>query len=638
MQEWGTVDPAALAQDILNHPTVHSVKHKGLRNIINTNIDTWVRSAIKSKELVNKHEYFVKEGKVIKVDNKNTGAIQASMVLPNGIHQFIQVREGVEVTDENMTGGFSSVLAFFQLYNRKIGLTGTIGEVDDRREFDVCYSLNFFYIPPSSVSKRTDSTIVLASTSEEEWLSAVLSSARRESQQNQRPVLVISDSIRDAELIHSSLGDTCQLYTGIQSKDEDKILQDAGRPGTITSSTNLAGRGMDITTLSTSEKNGGMHVICTFLPINTRVEQQAAGRTARQGKKGTFLMIIKPSQSEVGKTQDQLKTKRNYIHSLRAKHKLQILIPAAQLAAKLFKSFCEVKDSFLSTHDLLEKNDSGENRIKDKNQEIHSMRERWMLFIGAFQKRFEFAFNPGFGTDRGSNLTIADFLQEQQKDFNVFKSDLEVDLKNGTSILSSIQYIAKVSSDVVKSFENNTELDVTTSIRDIESSFECADGPHPTAVLLHAFLKSRMPDVYSSKDVLRTLKKSLTLFVDWLDVTQFIQGVVPKDTRLKLLIDIIKDQVSSLRHVIVDVKSWMRTAHSSQNLSSVLQFTKNKQKIFQSKNAVNPLSMSNTNVIHLKRIGVTGKLESRLHDALFSDLNRNRLMSMGIKPHEGNKK
>eukprot|EP01060_Flectonema_neradi_P006878 TRINITY_DN14739_c0_g1_i1.p1 TRINITY_DN14739_c0_g1~~TRINITY_DN14739_c0_g1_i1.p1 ORF type:complete len:1998 (+),score=286.25 TRINITY_DN14739_c0_g1_i1:39-6032(+) len=638
MQEWGTVDPAALAQDILNHPTVHSVKHKGIRNMIDANIDTWVRSAVKSKEFTNKKEYFVRDGKVIKVDNKNTGAIQKSMVLPNGIHQFIQVREGVEVTDENMTGGFSSVLAFFQLYNRKVGLTGTIGDVDDRKEFDICYQLNFFYIPPSSVSQRVDTCEILKTTSEEEWLAAIIKNVKYESRQHERPVLIISDSIKDAELIHSCLGTDCQLYTGIQSKDEDKILQDAGKPSVVTSSTNLAGRGMDITTTPASEKNGGMHVVCTFLPINTRVEQQAAGRTARQGKKGTFHMIIRPTQSQLSRSEEQMKTTRNYIHSFRAKHKLQILIPAAQLAAQLFKSFCEVKDKFLASHDLLEKDESGGIRIKDKTQEIHSMRERWMLFIGAFQKRFEFSFNSSYSLDRTSaNLTIAEFLQEQEKAFHDFKTGLETDLKHGTSIQSSIQYIAKVSSDIIKSTEQNTKLDVQQSINDIEASFQCADGPHPAAVLLHAFLKSKLPDVHTPKDVLRTLKKSLVLFVDWLDVTQYIQGVVPKDTRLKLLIDIIKEQVDSLQHVITDVKSWMRTSKSSQSLSSILRFTKNKQKVFAAKNVGNPLTAS-TNSVNLKRIGITGKLESKLHETLFSDLNRSKLVSMGVRPHEQEKR
>ena len=71
-----------------------------------------------------------------------------------------------------------------------------------------------------------------------------------------------------------------------QEREVEKI-----NPGEIIIATNLAGRGTDIKT-DGIEKNGGMHVIVTFMPSNQRVEQQAFGRTARQGKRGTGQMIL----------------------------------------------------------------------------------------------------------------------------------------------------------------------------------------------------------------------------------------------------------------------------------------------------------------------------------------------------------
>lgn len=121
-------------------------------------------------------------------------------------------------------------------------------------------------------------------------------------------MLIICENIQFASILEEKLrqkykAGTLKLYTKNnlnQEKEVEKVY-----PGEIIIATNLAGRGTDIKT-DNIEKYGGLHVILTFLPSNERVEEQAFGRTARQGKRGTAQMIL--SKSRISFPPDQIPT------------------------------------------------------------------------------------------------------------------------------------------------------------------------------------------------------------------------------------------------------------------------------------------------------------------------------------------
>ena len=158
----------------------------------------------------------------------------------------------------------------------------------------------------------------IVASNEAEWLNEIKSASILEVQKN-RGVLIICETIEHAIMINKSLKvklrpNSIKLYT-MNNMDQEKNIEKI-LPGEIIIATNLAGRGTDIHT-SEIEETGGLHVIITFMPNNQRVEDQAFGRTARQGKRGTGIMIMNRQSLRGGYTQmtKEVKKQRDTIES-----------------------------------------------------------------------------------------------------------------------------------------------------------------------------------------------------------------------------------------------------------------------------------------------------------------------------------
>jgi len=139
------------------------------------------------------------------------------------------------------------------------------------------------------------------------------------------------------------------------------------RPNTIILSTNLSGRGTDIKIDSDAEKNGGLHVIITFMPYNERIEKQAQGRAARRGEKGSSVTIIASNN----KFENLIE--RRFIHE---HEQYQFLInlysPQLDLNQELFQKFCKTLEDIKSI----------DKKISNKsNNMISDLKERWSMFI-----------------------------------------------------------------------------------------------------------------------------------------------------------------------------------------------------------------------------------------------------------------
>eukprot|EP01063_Lacrimia_lanifica_P026648 TRINITY_DN3628_c0_g1_i1.p1 TRINITY_DN3628_c0_g1~~TRINITY_DN3628_c0_g1_i1.p1 ORF type:complete len:2430 (+),score=769.77 TRINITY_DN3628_c0_g1_i1:112-7401(+) len=593
MAEWGEgLDAARLEETLRTHNAVTTLLPLGLRHLVLDNLGVWIRSAMKAKSLASDREYVISEKKVINVDHVNTGAIQYGTVLSNGMHQFLQVREGVPVSDETAIGGFSSVLAFFQLYQWKTGLTGTIGEAEEQKEFDACYQLHFFYIPPHHESVREEKVDI--TVDETQWLQAIAAAVHTQSAAAKaRPTLIIAESIKTCEqirqhlaLVHPTL--QTQSYTGVQDAHQDDILKAAGAPGMVTCSTNLAGRGMDIVTNEASEEHGGLYVVCTFLPSNQRVEMQAAGRTCRQGKLGTFHLIVNTENPEARYNIDVLKYRRKAGNIRRAEHKLKVVIPCAQHTAELFCDFCALKDGvFANTTRPLPFEGKYEKR---------AWRERWMGFMGTYHKQYEKV--------RDQSEANA-FIDAQSLRYRDFRKALLGDLEHQCVVKNPVQY-ARRASDWVAAGR------WVAARQDLEKAAVLPDGEHPTLPLLMAVVKANtLTGPPAVKEVVRELEKSQALYQKWAASLELLHTLVPKATRTIVIQEVVAKQIAAVGQALEDIAAWQRHPDGVP-LGRLLRLLPNENRTYTSSKAPDD---GGNNVVRWKRLGVTGRLVSWFHEA-----------------------
>uniref|UniRef100_A0A183CBG7 SECA_MOTOR_DEAD domain-containing protein n=1 Tax=Globodera pallida TaxID=36090 RepID=A0A183CBG7_GLOPA len=194
-------------------------------------------------------EYVIREGAVVPIDYQNTGTQQRSTSLSDGLHQFLQLKHGLRMDPETLVTSFITNPGFINRYKQIYGLSGTLGSNYEHSFLKEHYN-------------RKRAALVICLTNDK--------------------VKQISDAVK------SEFPDI-NIYK--YTDDDEQLPTEFVGPMDVIFSTNYAGRGTDIKTNAELEANGGLHVIVTFMPYS-RVERQAFGRTARQGKKGTAQLIL----------------------------------------------------------------------------------------------------------------------------------------------------------------------------------------------------------------------------------------------------------------------------------------------------------------------------------------------------------
>lgn len=236
--------------------------------------------------------YLVRDDKVQIID-ENTGRLMPDRSWEQGLHQLIEIKEGVEVTGQRETLARISYQRFFRRYLHLGGMTGTGTEV--ARELWSVYRLRVARIPTNRPVRRTYQADKVYATSEEKW-AAVLAAIERRHAAGQ-PVLVGTRSVAASDHLSGLLemaGLPFQLLNARQDENEAQIVAQAGEAGRITVATNMAGRGTDIKLPAGIVERGGLHVICTERHDSSRIDRQLFGRCGRQGDPGsceTFVSV-----------------------------------------------------------------------------------------------------------------------------------------------------------------------------------------------------------------------------------------------------------------------------------------------------------------------------------------------------------
>lgn len=228
------------------------------------------------------------------IDKENTGRICEGMRWSEGLHEFLEIKHDLRPEEETITPISLSHAVFYDKYRGKIfGFSGTLGSEIEREEVNTIYKLNCFDAPVHQGFQRVDHSPEIHLTKDE--YAASLISRIKTKIESSRPVLILSPTIKESQEIYTLCKEaeiSCQLFNEMQNETPDTIIGNAGAPGQVTITTNNAGRGTDILLDEISQLAGGLHVILTFYPHSQRIEEQALGRSGRQGQKGSSEILL----------------------------------------------------------------------------------------------------------------------------------------------------------------------------------------------------------------------------------------------------------------------------------------------------------------------------------------------------------
>ncbi len=229
-------------------------------------------------------QYVVEENKVVIVD-EYTGRKMPGRRWSDGLHQAVEAKEGVQIDRETQTLATITIQNYFRLYHKLAGMTGTAET--EAAEFHDIYKLDVNPIPTNRPIARLDANDRIYKTRREKYNAVIAEIKERHGKQ--QPVLVGTVSVEASELLSRMLKREKVPHNVLNAKyhrQEAEIVQRAGQAGTVTISTNMAGRGTDIKLGDGVSEVGGLFVIGTERHESRRIDRQLRGRCARQGDPG----------------------------------------------------------------------------------------------------------------------------------------------------------------------------------------------------------------------------------------------------------------------------------------------------------------------------------------------------------------
>jgi preprotein translocase subunit SecA len=265
-------------------------------------------------------DYVVQDGEIVIVD-EFTGRTMPGRRWSDGLHQAVEAKEGVQVKQENQTVASITFQNYFRMYDRLSGMTGTADT--EAFEFQQIYGLEVVVIPTHRKMVRDDQPDLVFLT-EKDKFDAIIEDIQ-DCQERKQPVLVGTTSIETSEYLSGVLkkaGIKHQVLNAKQHEREAQIITEAGRPGTVTIATNMAGRGTDIvlggnltaelgeigddaaeeqkSALNKDWKErhrtvleaGGLRIIGTERHESRRIDNQLRGRAGRQGDPGASRFYL----------------------------------------------------------------------------------------------------------------------------------------------------------------------------------------------------------------------------------------------------------------------------------------------------------------------------------------------------------
>ena len=250
-----------------------------------------VNQLLKAYTLFEKDVEYIIDGGKIKIVDEQTGRIMEGRRYSDGLHQAIEAKENVKVEDATQTYATVTLQNYFRMYHKLCGMTGTA--TTEAGEFWEIYKLDVVEIPTNRPVSRKDNEDKVYKTKREKYNAVVEEIVELTSKG--RPVLVGTTSVEISELLSRMLklrGIKHQVLNAKLHQKEADIVVEAGKSGTVTIATNMAGRGTDIKLGENVKEAGGLAIIGTERHDSRRVDRQLRGRAGRQGDPGSSQFFV----------------------------------------------------------------------------------------------------------------------------------------------------------------------------------------------------------------------------------------------------------------------------------------------------------------------------------------------------------
>lgn len=251
----------------------------------------YVEGALRARHFLHRDVDYVIRDHTVQIVDQHTGRIHEERSWRDGLHQAVEVREGLPPSPEKKVDARISRQRYFQFYDHICGMTGTAsGNEAEFREF--------YRLPVREIAthrpcvRRTLQPKVFANdAARDRAIAEEVCDCHRRGQ----PVLIGTRTIRHSQQLSRQLDERSlphRVLNGMQDEDEAKIVAQAGRQSAVTIATNMAGRGTDIRPDARALTVGGLHVIVAEHHTSKRVDRQLAGRAARQGDPGSVRFYV----------------------------------------------------------------------------------------------------------------------------------------------------------------------------------------------------------------------------------------------------------------------------------------------------------------------------------------------------------
>ena len=250
-----------------------------------------VNQLLKAYTLFEKDTEYIIDDSKIKIVDEQTGRVMEGRRYSDGLHQAIEAKENVKVEDATQTYATITLQNYFRMYHKLSGMTGTAET--EAGEFWEIYKLDVVVIPANRSIIRDDAEDKVYKTVREKFNAVV--DEIKDLTGNGRPVLVGTTSVEISELLSRMLkmkGIDHQVLNAKQHQREAEVIIAAGKSGTVTIATNMAGRGTDIKLSPESKASGGLAIIGTERHESRRVDRQLRGRAGRQGDVGSSQFFV----------------------------------------------------------------------------------------------------------------------------------------------------------------------------------------------------------------------------------------------------------------------------------------------------------------------------------------------------------
>lgn len=285
-------------------------ENSSLYDMENLNIVHHLDQSLKAHKLFHKDkDYIVSNGKIIIID-EFTGRMMEGRRFSDGLHQGLEAKENVKIENENQTLASITFQNYFRMYKKLAGMTGTAAT--EAEELSHIYNLEVVQIPTHMPVKRVDEEDEIYATEEEKFKAII--ALVKQCHEKQQPLLIGTVNISNSEKLSYELKKHKLRHSVLNAKyheQEAEIIAQAGRPGSITIATNMAGRGTDIKlggnydllkekiSLQQFEEDqkivieaGGLYVLGTERHESRRIDNQLRGRSGRQGDPGKSKFFL----------------------------------------------------------------------------------------------------------------------------------------------------------------------------------------------------------------------------------------------------------------------------------------------------------------------------------------------------------